>query len=297
LQQTPRNRRLWAPVQRSTLANLDEVDRPRESRKGRGGSGLRSDLPAVARVGLVTGAATGIGRAICFELARSGVTNLVVNFHTRRSAAAQLVKDLQGRGCKAVAIRADVSNQGSVNRMMSRTIRHFGRLDFLINNAGFTKSIPIDDLVAVSDDVWNQIMDVNLRGPFYCSRSAVPFLKLTHGVITNVISVSGIRPSGSSLPYMLAKAGLVQLTRVLALALAPDVRVNAVLPGFVPTDWHNQLIGAERAAALAASVESRTPLGRLTSPEDVAGVVVALTGMGFITGQCLIVDGGRELVS
>jgi len=248
-----------------------------------------------AGVGLVTGGATGIGKAICLQLAHSGLGNLVTNFHMQKEAAAQTVAELQDLGCNAIAVAADISDQSQVDQMIDVAARKFGRLDILVNNAGTTKAIPLDDLDAVTDEIWDTIMDVNLRGPFYCSRSAAPLLRATCGVIVNVASVSAIRPSGSSLPYIVAKAGLVQLTRTLALALAPEVRVNAVLPGFVPTDWHSRLHGRVTAARLAEEVKSRTPLGRLTTPEDVAFAVASVMG-GFSTGQCLVVDGGRELL-
>src|SRR5436305_959987 len=182
-----------------------------------------------------------------------------------------------------------------VKAMVASTVERWGRLDVLVNNAGTTRFIPHPDLDALTDDVWNEILGVNLKGTFFCCRAAAPELKKTRGAIVNVASIAAHRASGSSIVYGVSKAGVVQLTRALALALAPDVRVNSVSPGLVSTRWFSRSFGQDAAAAQEATFAKSTPLQKIASPDDVAQAIVALLESDVITGQDVVIDGGKNV--
>lgn len=188
----------------------------------------------------------------------------------------------------AVYVQADVAQEEEAKRLVATTLERFGRLDVAVNNAGTTKRVPFGDLDGADDELWQRILAVNLMGPWYVSRAATPALRETKGSIVNIGSVAGLIAGGSSLPYAVSKAALHHLTRTLAQALAPDVRVNAVAPGLVDTPW---TAGWESNQAIVA----RTPLGRAATPEDIADAVVFLARAQFATGQVLAVDGGLTL--
>jgi 3-oxoacyl-[acyl-carrier protein] reductase len=248
-------------------------------------------------VAIVTGGATGIGRAVCQGLARAGARAVVIDFPADGQAAqgAATAATLQALGCEGLPWRADVSRAAEVNTMVDETVRRFGRLDILVNCAGITRFIPHPDLAALTDEVWDSILGVNLKGTFACCRAAAPHLKRTHGAIINVASVAGMRAAGSSIVYAVSKAGVLQLTRSLALALAPEIRVNAVAPGLVATGWYRGHFGEEWATAQEEAAAAATPLGRVATADDVAHVVLGLLAADLVTGECLIVDGGRHV--
>jgi 3-oxoacyl-[acyl-carrier protein] reductase len=174
--------------------------------------------------------------------------------------------------------------------MVAQTTSAFGRLDVLVNNAGMTHFVAHTDLDALTDAVWDEIFQVNLKGAFYCTRAAVPWLKQTQGNVVNVSSVAGLTGMGSSIPYAASKAALNCLTQSLARAFGPDVRVNAVAPGPILTRW---LEGRE--AHIQKFLEL-APLGRAAMPDDIADTVIYLaTGTTLTTGQVLVVDGGRTM--
>lgn len=241
---------------------------------------------------IVTGGATGIGRAVCLDLARAGVTGIAVNYSHSREEAEATAKELAGLGADAIAIKADVSSEAEVREMVARAAERFGRIDVLISNAGVTRFIPFPDLDAVTDEVWQSILGVNLMGPWYVARAAAPHLKAARGCIVNVSSIAGLRASGSSLPYGVSKAALTQLTRALAIALAPEVRVNAVNPGLVSSRWFRQGFGDEAAERQEEAFAKRTPLGRVATPEEVSQAIMGLVASDIVTGQHLVVDGG-----
>ncbi|MDQ7828417.1 MAG: SDR family oxidoreductase [Armatimonadota bacterium] len=249
------------------------------------------------RVALVTGAATGIGRATALALAAAGAAGVVVTYRSAASAAAEAVEAVRARGAEALAVQADVRDDGAVRAMVAQVERRFGRLDVLVNNAGTTRWIPLPDLEALTDEVWQEILDVNLLGAFRCTRAAAPLLAEAGGVVVNVASVSGVLAPAtmSSIPYGVAKAGLVHLTRLLAVALAPRVRVNAVAPAFTDTGWMRDHFG-EAYAETVERAAARYPLRRIATPEDVAAAILGLVrGGDFVTGQTLLVDGGLSL--
>ncbi len=254
-------------------------------------------MELAGRVALVTGGSTGIGRATVLHLARSGVAGVVINYRTAKDQAEQAAAEVRKTGAKALCVHADVKRDEEVRRMVQQAGERFGRLDVLVNNAGVTRWVPITDLEGLTDAIWDEILDVNVKAAFRCTRAAVPLLSKTHGMVVNVSSISGIlaTATSSSLAYGTAKAALIYLTRGLAVALAPKVRVNAVAPAFTDTKWmkdhyqddYDQMV--DRASA-------NFPLQRVATPEDVAAAIVSLvTGGDFVTGQTLIVDGGLSL--
>ena len=247
------------------------------------------------RVAIVTGGGTGIGRAVCLRLARAGAAAVMVNYSRSEEEANATVRDIESLGAKAVAHRADVASEPQVISMIDDTVSRFGRLDILINNAGTTHFIPHANLDALTDEVWNEILSVNLKGTFFCCRAAAPHLRESRGVIVSVASVAGHRAAGSSIAYGVSKAGVLQLTRALALALAPDVRVNSVSPGLVSSPWFRKRFGEDAAAALESTTAERTPLKAVATPDHVAQAVMALVENDLVTGQDIVVDGGRMI--
>ena len=247
------------------------------------------------RVALVTGGGTGVGKAVTLALAQAGVAGIVVNYSRSAADAEATAEEARALGADALAVQADVSAEAEVIRMVAETVQHFGRLDVLVNNAGTTRFIPLPDLDALTDDVWENIQGVNVRGAFYCSRAAASALRTAGGGIVNVASIAGLRASGSSIPYMVSKAGLLQLTRSLAAALAPEVRVNAVIPGLIISRWFRQGMGDEFTDAVERQTAADTPLQFVMTPEHVAQAVMGLLAMDGVTGEAIIVDGGKHL--
>jgi 3-oxoacyl-[acyl-carrier protein] reductase len=176
--------------------------------------------------------------------------------------------------------------------MVDKTVAEFGHIDVLINNAGTTAFIPMRDVVSVTEEVWDRTLSVNLKGPFLCSKAvAKRMLEQKSGIIINNASTAGLRPWGSSLPYCCSKAGLIMLTKCLAVALAPDIRVNAIAPGVVMTRW----VAGFSEEVLDARAKA-TPLKRNASPEDVTQVVLFLTcDADYLTGEVIVVDGGWSM--
>ena len=249
------------------------------------------------RVALVTGGATGIGRATVLHLARSGTAGLVINYRTAKEQAEQIAAEVRQIGAEAMCVYADVKNDDQVRQMVRQVGERFGRLDGLVNNAGLTHWVPVTDLEGLTDAMWDDIMDVNVKAAFRCTRAAVALLSEARGVVINVSSISGILATvtSSSLAYGAAKAALIYLTRGLAVALAPKVRVNAVAPAFTDTQWMRKHYGDDYDQ-IVAQAASNYPLGRIARTEDVAEAIVSLvTGGDFVTGQTLVVDGGLSL--
>jgi NAD(P)-dependent dehydrogenase (short-subunit alcohol dehydrogenase family) len=249
------------------------------------------------RVALVTGGAGGIGGATARSFAKAGVSGVAVNFRKSAKEAETLAAEIEGGGVKALAVQANVQSDDQVRRMMEQIRAHFGRLDILVNNAGVTHWVKLSDLEGLTDQIWDEILDVNVKGAFRCARAAAPMLAKHHGMIVNVSSISGVlSPSTiSSLPYGTAKAALIYMTKGLAVALAPEIRVNCVAPAFTDTPWMSEHYGAEYQRVIAQASAS-FPLRRIASPQDIAGAILGLvTGGDFITGQTLIVDGGLSL--
>jgi len=247
------------------------------------------------RVAIVTGGGTGIGRAVCLRLAKAGARAVVVNYSRSDKDARATAAELIALGSDAVAHKADVANEGEVASMIAAVKDRYGRLDVLVNNAGTTRFIAHPDLDGLTDEVWDEILKVNLKGTFYCCRAAAPELRKTNGAIVNVASIAGHRATGSSIVYAVSKAGVLQLTRALAVALAPEVRVNSVSPGLVSTRWLRQF-DAEAADSQATSIAATTPLNAVASPDHVAQAVMAFVENDMLTGQDVVVDGGKNIL-
>jgi 3-oxoacyl-[acyl-carrier protein] reductase len=241
------------------------------------------------RVAVVTGGSTGIGRAIAEAFALEGA-RVVVNYRRSREAAEEVVTGIRSRQGTALALAADVCNPLEVSNLIFAVGREFGRLDYLINNAGWTTRVPHGRMDELTDEIWENALNVNLRGAFYFVRAAVPLLKRQPGAaVVNIASVGALSGQGSSMAYAASKGAMVTLTKSLARALAPQVRVNAVLPGFVRTHFGGTPDSAYDKA------ERIAPLKRLATVGDVAAAALflAATAMGT-TGETLVVDGGME---
>lgn len=242
------------------------------------------------QVALVTGSATGMGRATSLMLARQGA-HVVVNYTRSEAEAKETAAAVEALGRKALLVRADVSDDRQVSAMVDETVKVFGRLDILVNNAGTTVFVPFKNLEELTEEIWDRVLAVNVKGTFFCSRAAAKvMLPQGSGCIVNVASTAGLHASGSSIAYAASKAAVISMTKTLAVALGPRIRVNAVAPGFVNTRWN-----AARPDMLSI-VEEKAALKRYGEPEDVAEVIVALiTSAGFVTGQVIPVDGGQFL--
>jgi 3-oxoacyl-[acyl-carrier protein] reductase len=244
------------------------------------------------KAAIITGAGTGVGRATALQLAGLGCS-VLVNYHRSRDEAQQTAADAGALGVKAIAVQGDVADDAACRGMVESALKAFGRLDVLVNNAGATRFIAHSDFDAVEPDDWDGIMAVNVRGPFQCARAARSALAADGGgEIVNVSSVAGMRGIGSSIPYCASKAALNNLTLTLARSLAPEIRVNAVAPGFITGRWLKAGLGPAYEP-MKAAFEKRAPLGKVCDPDDVADAIVSLvTGSDLVTGQILACDGG-----
>jgi 3-oxoacyl-[acyl-carrier protein] reductase len=240
---------------------------------------------------LVTGAATGIGRAAAVALAEAGY-DVAINYSRSESAARETAAVAQAKGAKTLLFKCDVSDDGSVRKMLAAVGQEFGRLDALVNNAGITSNVKPGDFEAMTAEEWDRVFAVNVRGMFQVTRAAAPLLKAAHGSVVNTASIVGLRPGPQPLPYAASKAAVVSLTKLLALNLAPDVRVNAVAPGWMEGDWMKRML-MDRYDDLMARRAKSTPMRRCATAEDVAEVIVSLiTGNRFVNGEIIVIDGG-----
>jgi 3-oxoacyl-[acyl-carrier protein] reductase len=241
------------------------------------------------KVALVTGSATGVGRAVALRFAREGLA-VAVNYSRSEKEAEETFAEVKKLGVPAILCKANVGDANAVKAMVAQCRDELGGLDVLVNNAAITRFIDFKELDQLTDAVWDEIFQVNVKGAFYCCRAAMPLLGQRNGSIVNVGSVAGISGDGSSIPYAASKAALHSLTRSLARTFGPAVRVNAVAPGPVLTRWLEGHM--ERVEKFVAT----TPMKRAASADDIADVVhfVAL-GNTLMTGQVVVVDGGRTM--
>lgn len=243
------------------------------------------------RAALVTGSATGIGRAEAVALAAAGF-DVAVNYSRSPDAAAETAAQCERHGARTVVIGCDVADDGQVKAMVSQTEAAFGRLDVLCNNAGITSSAPFKDLDAIDLDEWDRVLAVNVRGIVQVTRACVPMLRAANGCIVNTASIVGLRPGPQPLAYSTSKAAVVSLTKTLALALGPEIRVNAVAPGWMEGDWMMRMLG-ENYDRLMERRARMTPLKRCVTAEDVAETVLSLVESNrFVNGEIIVVDGG-----
>jgi 3-oxoacyl-[acyl-carrier protein] reductase len=243
-------------------------------------------------VGLVTGAATGIGRAAALALAKNGY-DVVINFSRSEDAAKATARDAEAAGARTLLYRSDVSDDASVRAMLAATEKKFGRLDVVVNNAGTTIEVDPKNLDGVKIEEWNRVFAVNVLGLFLVTRAAVPLLKKSPNAgVVNTCSIAGLRPSAQPLPYAASKAAIANLTKTLANALGPEIRVNAVAPGWMEGDWMKRTL-AENYDGLMARRAKYTPLKRCCTAEDVAETMMSLIlGNRFVTGEIVVIDGG-----
>ena len=243
----------------------------------------RTDLKG--RVALVTGSSAGIGSAVAQAFANLGAS-VVVNSASSVAAGQQVAEDLPD----AIYVQADVSDPAQAERLVDAAVEQYGRLDIVVNNAGTTVVIPHHDLDAATNEIWERILRVNVLGTWNMVRAAAPHLRASgDGVVLNITSIAGVRPVGSSIPYAVSKAALNHLTLLLANALGPEIRVHAVAPGLIDTEW------TESWDDVRAAVRATAPLRRSGTPDDVADACVALVATRYATGQVLVVDGGVTL--
>jgi 3-oxoacyl-[acyl-carrier protein] reductase/pteridine reductase len=239
--------------------------------------------PLDGQVALVTGSAKRIGRSIALRLAGEGAA-LVVNYRGSKADADAVVREIQAAGVKAVAIQADVSKRDEVVKLFAEVERDFGRLDILVNNAGDFFAAKFQDL---TDEQWDRIMNANLKSQFLCAQAAGPIMKRQgRGRIVNISSLGGLLAWPAFTHYCVSKAGVIMLTRCLAQALAPEILVNSVAPGTIqfPDEPPDE------------DYIHRVPLHRTGKGDDIAGAVAYLATADFVTGQVMVVDGGRMLV-
>ena len=243
-------------------------------------------------VALVTGAATGIGRSASIALAKNGY-DVVINYSRSEDAAKITAQDAEAAGAKTLLHRCDVSDDAGVRAMLAATEKEFGRLDVLINNAGTTVNVEPKNLEEMTVDGWNRVFAVNVLGVFLVTRAAAPLLKKSpNGCIVNTCSIAGLRPSAQPLPYAASKAAVANLTKTLANALGPQIRVNAVAPGWIEGEWMKRTL-AENYEGLMTRRAKYTPLKRCCTEDDVADSMLSLILHNrFVTGEIIIVDGG-----
>ncbi|MBC8187958.1 MAG: SDR family oxidoreductase [Proteobacteria bacterium] len=244
------------------------------------------------KAAIVTGAGTGVGYQTALLLAEQGCS-VLVNYSRSRDGAEAAAAECEKRGVKALAVRADISQDEDCRAMVSDAEKAFGRLDVLVNNAGFTKFVSHENLDGLDSDDWQKILNINLLGPFLCSRAARPLLEADGGgEIIMTSSVAGLVGMGSSIAYCASKAGLNNLTVTLARALAPKIRVNAIAPGFIDGEWLKQGFGDAYENIRDGMIE-RTPLKQVATPESVAaGILAILMGPDLLTGHVVPHEGG-----
>jgi 3-oxoacyl-[acyl-carrier protein] reductase len=241
------------------------------------------------KVALVTGSSRGIGREIALAMAREGA-DVLINYSRSEDAALETVGEIKALGRKAIAVRAGVTKRSEVEGMVARAVREFGRLDVLVNNAG---GFPIKPFALITDEDWDEVMDLDLKSVFLCSQAAMAVMRPKKmGAIINIASVSGLVGAVSMVPYSAAKGGVIAFSKALARESAPmGIRVNAIAPGIIETDT---ALSVFPESALKAYTTYQVPMGRLGRPEEIVGMAVFLASdeASYITGQVYAVDGG-----
>jgi pteridine reductase len=235
------------------------------------------------QVALVTGSGKRLGRAIALHLAQQGA-DVVVHFHHSEANAREVAAEIAKMGRRAICIQADLAQKSDIDRLIAEAANKFDRLDILVNNAS---NFLHTDFAATTEATWDAALDVNLKAPFFCAQAAAPLLKKNRGNIINLSDVGGFLAWTGYIPHCISKAGIIMLTRALAKELAPEVRVNAIAPGTIrmPGD----------SPDLAADYIKRAPLQRTGTTADIAAAVSFLANSPFVTGQVLVLDGGRTL--
>ena len=247
---------------------------------------------SVRKKALVTGGATGIGKSAVLALARAGY-DVAINYASSAQAAKDTQKEAQALGAQTLLLQCDVSDEKAVRAMLAEVEKTFGHLDALISNAGTTAKWKVKDLESLDMEEWDRTFAVNVKGLFQVVRAAVPLLKKgTNPSIVNTASIVGLRPGPQPLPYAASKAAVVNMTKTLAWNLGPEIRVNAVAPGWMEGDWMQRMLG-EKYDDLMGKRAKATPLKRCVTADDVAETMLNLIQSNrFVTGDILVIDGG-----
>ena len=241
-------------------------------------------MDLAGRVALVTGAGVRVGRAIALGLAGAGA-RVAVHYNASAKGAQAVVAEIEAAGGEGAAFGADLSRPEAAQPLIEAVVRRFGALDVLVNSAGVMRRTPVGEVTPAD---WDTIFAINLRAPFFVAQAAAPHMPARGGVIVNIADLAGLETWSGYVPHGISKAGVIQMTRALAHALAPRIRVNAVAPGAVllPEHWDQ---------AATDHLIATTPLRRLGSPADVVGAVLYLVSADYVTGHTLVVDGGRRV--
>lgn len=243
---------------------------------------------------IVTGGGTGIGAGVVRLLASKGI-QCVINYAHSKDAAEALVQEV-GNG--AIAVKADITKDEECKALVAAAVDAFGGIDFLVNNAGKTKHVAHEDMDGLTAEDFHDIYELNVVGAFQVTRAALPYLRKSDaGAVVNVASVAGVFGIGSSVAYAASKGAMITMTKSLARVLAPQVRVNAVAPGYVDSGWFDRLIGADGVKELNKRIEGATPMQMAPKPEDIAGPIAMLLDPASkaITGEVILVDAGAHL--
>ena len=238
---------------------------------------------------IVTGGSGGLGGRICHALADEGA-NIAVLYNTGRVQAERVASEVSAKGVDAAPVHCDVADQASVSAAVEAVLQEFGRIDILVNDAGYNKWIPFSDMDAMTYEEWQKIFAVNLTGPMLCTKAVVPAMRRQGaGRIVNISSVAGLEPTGSSIPYAVAKSALIHMTKCMAVGLAPEIQVNCVAPGYLlGTKMSDNLAPEYRKSAVEASL-----LKRAADKDDIARQVALFCASDSVTGQTLAIDSGR----
>ena len=238
----------------------------------------------MSKVALVTGSSSGIGAEVARRLSADGY-QVVVNSRSSVEAGRAVAAEIGG-----TYLQADVGDEVAARGLIEAVLEQHGTLDVLVNNAGTTQVIPHVDLPAATPEIWRHLYDVNVIAPFVLVTAAEQALRAAHGCVVNISSLAGVKPTGSSIPYAASKAAFNHQTRLLAKALGPDIRVNAVAPGLVDTPW------TEDWHEIRALVTAMAPMKRSATPADVAEIVMGLVRSSYVTGEVIVLDGGLGLL-
>jgi len=243
------------------------------------------NLPLQGRVGLVTGAGKRLGRAVALRLAEEGA-DVVVHYNSSAAGAEAVRREIEAMGRRAVALQAELRSVEGIRKLFDQAGKEFGRLDVLVNSAA--NFLP-GSVISTTEEIWDASLNTNLKAGFFCAQAAAPLLRRTKGVIVNFADAGGLLGWPGYIPHSISKAGVVMLTKVLAKALAPEVRVNAIAPGTItmpgdPPEWEADFV-------------KLAPLRRTGTPKDIADAVSYIVQADFLTGHTLVLDGGRNLGS